>query len=87
MHTQKVKYPWCISLTKITEKLQLVKFVVRAQLNESNFPKIHKPSLAEHAAGLNANMCVIDDQTALRVTSGDIEVISEGTWRLFNDKR
>ena len=25
----------------------------------------------------------IDDQTAIRVTDGDVEVVSEGHWKLF----
>jgi dipeptidase E len=35
------------------------------------------------AAGLASSSYAIDDQTAIQVTDGTVEVISEGHWRLF----
>jgi dipeptidase E len=35
------------------------------------------------AAGLSATAYAIDDQTAIKVVDGTVEVISEGHWRLF----
>jgi dipeptidase E len=35
------------------------------------------------AAGLPGPGYAIDDQTAIKVTDGAVEVVSEGHWRLF----
>ena len=36
------------------------------------------------AAGLEGPAYAIDDETAIRFTDGDVEVVSEGHWRLFS---
>ena len=35
------------------------------------------------AAGLAAPAYAIDDETAIKVADGTVEVVSEGNWRLF----
>jgi hypothetical protein len=40
------------------------------------------PALA-WAAGLPVPGYAIDDQTAIKVTDGSVEVVSEGHWKLF----
>jgi dipeptidase E len=35
------------------------------------------------AAGLQAPAYAIDDDTAMKVTDGTVELVSEGHWRLF----
>jgi dipeptidase E len=35
------------------------------------------------AAGIGIPAYVIDDQTAIRVVDGTVDVVSEGTWRLL----
>ena len=35
------------------------------------------------AAGLGGPAYAIDDQTAIKVTDGDAEVVSEGRWKRF----
>jgi dipeptidase E len=57
----------------------------------SIFPHVDHPELTENtmaaaekwAAGLPRPAYAIDDQTAIKVTDGDVEVISEGHWKLF----
>jgi dipeptidase E len=36
------------------------------------------------AAGINGPAYATDAQTAIKVTGGSVEVISEGRWKLFN---
>jgi dipeptidase E len=36
------------------------------------------------AAGIKGPAYAIDAQTAIKVTGGGVEVISEGHWKLFN---
>ena len=55
------------------------------------FPHLDHPSLPENtmadaerwAAGMSVPAYAIDDQTAIKVTDGTVEVISEGHWKLF----
>ena len=35
------------------------------------------------AAGMPVPAYAIDDQTAIKVTDGTVEVVSEGHWKLF----
>ena len=57
----------------------------------SIFPHLDHPSLPENtmanaekwAAGLGTPAYAIDDDTAIRVVDGAVDVISEGNWRLF----
>jgi dipeptidase E len=58
----------------------------------SIFPHLDHPDLPENtmadaqrwAAALAAPCYAIDDETAIKVVDDDIEVISEGQWRLFS---
>jgi dipeptidase E len=58
----------------------------------SIFPHLENPDLpwntmieAERwAVGLSQPAYAIDDETALKVVDGTVEVVSEGTWKLFN---
>ena len=57
----------------------------------SIFPHVDHPDLPENtmaaaeqwAAGLSNPAYAIDDDTAIKVVDGDVDVISEGQWRLF----
>jgi dipeptidase E len=57
----------------------------------SIFPHVDHPDLPENtmaeaerwAAGLPNAAYAIDDETAIQVVDGDVEVVSEGNWRLF----
>jgi dipeptidase E len=58
-------------------------------VNFSIFPHLDGPdrTVAEAerwAAGIKGPAYAIDAQTAIRVTDGSVEVISEGHWKLFN---
>jgi dipeptidase E len=57
----------------------------------SIFPHVDHPDLPENtmaeagrwAAGIRGPAYAIDDQTAIKVTDGGVEVVSEGHWKLF----
>jgi dipeptidase E len=57
----------------------------------SMFPHLDHPAMPEHsmanaekwAAAIGVPGYVIDDETALTVTDGAVEVVSEGHWKLF----
>jgi dipeptidase E len=61
----------------------------------SIFPHVDHPDLPENtmaaaeqwAAGLSNPAYAIDDDTAIKVVDGTVEVISEGNWKLFASDR
>ena len=64
--------------------LGLVDFVIRPHLNADYFPTATVERFARSAAALDVPLYAFDDQTALAVTDGDVRVISEGVWHLFD---
>lgn len=64
--------------------LKLVDFVIRPHLGSEYFPQATLDHFAKAAERVDAPLYAIDDQTAISVVDGTIEVVSEGTWKLFN---
>ena len=60
----------------------------------SIFPHVDHPALPENtmaaaekwAAGIGGPAYAIDDQTAIKVVDGTVEVVSEGNWKFFAPK-
>jgi dipeptidase E len=67
--------------------LGLVDFVIRPHLNAAYFPTATLNRFAQTAARIDVPLYAIDDQTALKVVDGVIDVISEGEWTLFDTAR
>jgi dipeptidase E len=63
--------------------LKLVPVVVRPHLNASYFEHVSIADMQQACAEIDAPVYAIDDQTALKVVDGDIEVVSEGHWELL----
>lgn len=64
--------------------LKLVDFVIRPHLNSEWFPNITLERMEQAAARVDVPLYAIDDQTALKVVDGRVEVVTEGVWKLFN---
>lgn len=64
--------------------LGLVDFVIKPHLNSAAFPNRTMEWYEEVSKKINAPFYAIDDQTAIKVVDGKVEVVSEGTWKLFN---
>jgi dipeptidase E len=65
------------------ETLGMVGFSIFPHLDH---PKLLDNSMADAerwAAGMSAPAYAIDDETAIKVTDGAVEVVSEGHWKLF----
>jgi len=72
--------------------MHLVDFVIRPHLN-TNFeeysensnmvPKVTLENIEKWATKIDVPLYAIDDQTALKVIDGKVEVITEGKWKLF----
>ena len=61
----------------------LVDFAIIPHLDHPEFPSASLAVAEQWAAKLPVPTYAIDDQTAIKVTDGTIEVISEGHWKLF----
>jgi dipeptidase E len=63
--------------------LGIVDFSIFPHLDHENMPDNSMANAEEWAAGLTVPAYAIDDQTALKVTDGAVEVVSEGHWKLL----
>ena len=64
--------------------LGLVDFSIFPHLDHEALPENTMADAERWAAGLPNPAYAIDDETALKVTDGRVDVISEGHWRLFD---
>lgn len=63
--------------------LGIVDFAIHPHLDHEWFPDNSQANLERLASTLPLTSYAIDDQTAIKVKDGAIEVISEGNWRVF----
>ena len=67
----------------IDKGLGLVSFALLPHLDHEDHPESSTPKVERMAAELPVPTYGIDDQTAIKVSDGAIEVVSEGHWQLF----
>ena len=65
------------------EALGIVDFSIFPHLDHEDLPQNTLADAEKWAAGLPSPSYAIDDQTAIQVTDGAVEVVSEGHWKLF----
>lgn len=65
------------------KSLNFVDFAIHPHLDHEWFPGNSMANLEKLAATLPMPSYLIDDQTAIKVTSDTVEVVSEGNWKLF----
>jgi dipeptidase E len=65
------------------ETLGLVDFSIFPHLDHEDLPQNTMADAERWAAGMSVPAYAIDDQTAIQVTDGTIEVVSEGHWKRF----
>ena len=70
-------------LTGSAEALGLVDFSVFPHLEREDMPDTTLANIERWAAGIPVPAYAIDDQTAIKVVDGTVEVVSEGDWKLF----
>ena len=63
--------------------LGLVDFALRVHMDREGFDDSSRADIEEWAAGIPIPTYAIDDQTAIRVVNGSVEVVSEGCWTLI----
>jgi dipeptidase E len=67
----------------INTGLGLVDFALLPHLDHADHPESTTAKVARMAAAVPVPTYGIDDQTAIKVVDGTVEVISEGHWQLF----
>ncbi len=65
------------------ETLGMVNFSIFPHLDHEMLPDNSMAGAERWAAGMRAPAYAIDDQTAIKVVDGAVEVVSEGHWKLF----
>jgi dipeptidase E len=70
-------------LTGSDNALGLVDFSVFPHLEREDMPDTSLANIERWAAGLTVPAYAIDDETAITVVDGAVEVVSEGHWRLL----
>jgi dipeptidase E len=63
--------------------LGMVDFAMFPHLDHEKMPDNSMANAEKWAAGIAVPGYAIDDQTAIKVTDGTVEVVSEGHWKLF----
>jgi dipeptidase E len=64
--------------------LGLVDFTLYPHLNHPEMADTAEATIEKWASGIPVPTYAIDDDTAIKVVDGTVEVISEGNWKLFN---
>jgi dipeptidase E len=64
--------------------LGVVDFSIFPHLGHPDMPTNTMAAAERWAAGLSGAGYAIDDETAITVVDGTVEVVSEGTWKLFS---
>lgn len=68
------------------KSLGLVNFAILPHLDNEQFPSNSEANYRNEAETIPVPSYAIDDQTAIKVVDGAVEVISEGHWKLFAPK-
>jgi dipeptidase E len=80
-----VRYDGFEPLTGSDDALGLVDFSVFPHLDRKDgLPPAPQEEIETWAAGLSVPAYAIDDDTAIKVVDGSVEVVSEGRWMLLN---
>jgi dipeptidase E len=66
------------------ETLSMVDFAMFPHLDHKMLPYNTMAAAERWAAGMQGPAYAIDDQTAIKVIDGAVEVVSEGHWKLFS---
>ena len=67
--------------------LGVVDFSIFPHLDNPDLPWNTMAAAEEWAAGLSGSAYAVDDETAIKVVDGTVEVVSEGNWKLLSPSR
>jgi dipeptidase E len=67
----------------VDSALGIVDFSIFPHVDHPDLPENNMAEAERWAAGLGNPAYAIDDDTAIKVTDGSVEVVSEGHWKRF----
>lgn len=67
--------------------LGYINFNFRPHLNSPHFPRAKKEFLKEISCKFDEDLYALDDESAIVWVDGEVEVVSEGEWVLFEGKK
>ena len=70
--------------TEAMNGLNYVDFYFLPHLNSEYFKNLRKDSIEKTVKGMSGTIYAMDDQSALKVVDGKVDVISEGEWFVIN---
>ena len=73
-----------ITIKTKDEGMGFVDFLIRPHLNSPYFPDVNLENLEKISKELPETFYAMDDNTAIKIVDGKMEVISEGVWKKFN---
>lgn len=74
-----------IQLSRDDKGLGFVDFGFRPHLNSVHFSEVRVAKLQKRAKNIPFSFYAVDDQSAISVDGGKVEIVSEGKWKLFNE--
>lgn len=80
----KIIYEEDLDRTEIMAGLHFVDFYFLPHLNSLDFEKIREENIKEAIKGMSEKVYALDDNSALKVIDGKVEIISEGVYLEFN---
>lgn len=83
--SERLYYPDGVGKYTGNEGLGFVDFQIRPHFNSPYFPKVREQYLREIAKELREPIYVLDDDSAVRVENGKVEVVSEGKYLVLNE--
>lgn len=84
MSTSQKLYTEKVFPLKDDNGLGFVDFHIRPHFNSKYFPDLIEKKIRESVKGITEPVYAIDDNTAIVINDGKIEVVSEGKWQKFN---
>ena len=82
--TSQIVYGEDLNRTKKMEGLNYVNFYFLPHLNSEYFKNLRKDFIKKTTEGMSDTIYAMDDQSALKIVDGKIDVVSEGEWFVIN---
>jgi len=84
LRISQIAYEEDLDKTEDMPGLNFVDFYFLPHLNSPYFEKLREDFIREAVQGIPEKIYVLDDNSALKVIDGEVEVISEGKWFVIN---
>jgi len=79
-----IVYDEDFDMTEDMKGLGLVDFYFLPHMNSGYFKKVREDFIKEKLAGMAEKIYALDDESALKIVDGKVEVVSEGDWMEIN---